>query len=250
MSTSVRRNRRSLGADIAAGNATPKAIILSVLLFFMTAFGAAPRARASSTVGSFEIDGNLVDDSGPGEPIDWLSTPFPAALTTFTDTTGSNDDIFGLGSKENDQTTWQCVTGNAPAKDDVVNEIAITQSSTPVAGEVAFRFVGQQQFVYANWSRLSNNGDAHIDYEFNQLNPAINPASPGCSQMPKRTAGDFLVSFDTDLTHNAISVSAFTWNGTTFVQLPIRRQGVLWDSAVNLPEPDRSTVVLLLFQSP
>src|SRR5207249_2149189 len=84
MSTSVRRNRRSLGADIAAGNATPKAIILSVLLFFMTAFGAAPRACASSTVGSFEIDGNLVDDSGPGEPIDWLSTPFPAALTTFT----------------------------------------------------------------------------------------------------------------------------------------------------------------------
>ncbi len=233
MSTSVRRNRRSLGADIAAGNATPKAIILSVLLFFMTAFGAAPRARASSTVGSFEIDGNLVDDSGPGEPIDWLSTPFPAALTTFTDTTGSNDDIFGLGSKENDQTTWQCVTGNAPAKDDVVNEISIPQSSTPVAGEVAFRFVGQQQFVYANWSRLSNNGDAHIDYEFNQLNPAINPASPGCSQMPKRTAGDFLVSFDTDLTHNAISVSAFTWNGTTFVQLPIGSQGVLWDAAVN-----------------
>ena len=233
MSTSVRRNRRSLGADIAAGNATPKAIILSVLLFFMTAFSAAPRARASSTVGSFEIDGNLVDDSGPGEPIDWLSTPFPAALTTFTDTTGSNDDIFGLGSKENDQTTWQCVTGNAPAKDDVVNEISIPQSSTPVAGEVAFRFVGQQQFLYANWSRLSNNGDAHIDYEFNQLNPAINPASPGCSQMPKRTAGDFLVSFDTDLTHNAISVSAFTWNGTTFVQLPIGNQGVLWDAAVN-----------------
>jgi hypothetical protein len=216
---------------MAAGKAMPKALTLGVLLLFMTAFGAARGARA--TVGSFEIDGNLVDDSGPGEPIDWLSSPFPAALTTLTDTTGQGDDIFGLGSKENDQSTWHCVTGSAPDKNDVVNEISIPQSSTPVAGEVAFRFVGQQQFLYANWSRLSNNGDAHIDYEFNQLDPATNPASPGCSQLPKRTPGDFLISFDTDLQHNAIGVTAFSWNGTTFVQLPTGSQGVLWDAAVN-----------------
>src|SRR5919198_1326159 len=190
MRTSVRRKRRSVGADMAAGKAMPKALTLGVLLLFMTAFGAARGARA--TVGSFEIDGNLVDDSGPGEPIDWLSSPFPAALTTLTDTTGQGDDIFGLGSKENDQSTWHCVTGSAPDKNDVVNEISIPQSSTPVAGEVAFRFVAQQQFLYANWSRLSNNGDAHIDYEFNQLDPSTNPASASCPQLPLRRPGDFL----------------------------------------------------------
>ena len=36
-----------------------------------------------------------------------------------------------------------------------------------------------KQFLYANWSRLSNNGDAHIDYEFNQLDPSTNPVA-GC----------------------------------------------------------------------
>src|SRR6266446_3338453 len=43
-----------------------------------------------NTVGSFEIDGNLTVDHlvPPSEPIDWDSSPFPAALTTFTDGRG------------------------------------------------------------------------------------------------------------------------------------------------------------------
>src|SRR5260370_321906 len=63
---------------------------------------------AGNTVGSFEIDGDLTVDHlvPPSEPIDWDSSPFPAALTTFTDGTGPTDDIFGQGSKENDQSTW------------------------------------------------------------------------------------------------------------------------------------------------
>jgi len=54
---------------------------------------------AGDTVGSFEIDGNLILDHSvpPTEPVDWDSSPFPAALTTFTDGTGPTDDIFGLG---------------------------------------------------------------------------------------------------------------------------------------------------------
>src|SRR5262245_48182434 len=67
---------------------------------------------AGNTVGSFEIDGNLTVDhpSPPVEPIDWDSSPFPAALTTFSDETGPTDDIFGQGSKEDTQSTWSCVT--------------------------------------------------------------------------------------------------------------------------------------------
>src|SRR5207249_6108961 len=84
---------------------------------------------ASTTVGSFEMEGNLVDDSGLGEPIDWLSSPLPVAVTAFTDTTGSSDGIFVQGSKENDQSTWTCVTSRAPAKEDVVSEISISQST-------------------------------------------------------------------------------------------------------------------------
>jgi hypothetical protein len=195
-------------------------------------------ALAGNMVGSFEIDGNLVVNHlvPPAEPIDWDSSPFPAALTTFTDGTGSTDDIFGLGSKESDQSTWICTTGSAPPKDDVVSEISIN-GAPPIAGEIAFRFFPvsgvQKQFLYANWSRLSNNGDAHIDHEFNQADPSISPASSNCSQLPRRTAGDFLVSFDTQNGGATIAVSAFTWNGSTFVPLSVGSQGVMWDAAVN-----------------
>src|SRR3989454_2854338 len=208
---------------------TPRLFLLitTFLILFLIGTRIANRTTfAGNTVGSFEIDGTLPVDHlvPPSEPIDWGSTPFPAALTTFTDSTGPSDDIFGLGSKENDQNSWVCTTGSAPPKDDVVNEISIN-GAPPIAGEIAFRFfpVGgvQKQFLYANWSRLSNNGDAHIDYEFNRADPSANPASPRCSQLPLRTPGDFLISFDTQNGGAIIGVSAFTWNGTTFVPLSV-----------------------------
>src|SRR5438034_8021685 len=96
-----------------------------LLLFLIGALLANRTALAGSTVGSFEIDGNLIVDHSvsPTEPIDWDSSPFPAALTTFIDRTEPSDDIFGQGSKENDQSTWVCTAGSAPPKDDLVNEI-------------------------------------------------------------------------------------------------------------------------------
>ncbi|PYR83889.1 MAG: hypothetical protein DMG19_17985, partial [Acidobacteria bacterium] len=181
---------------------------------------------AGNTAGSFEIDGNLTVDHPvpPAEPIDWFSNPFPAALTTFTDGTGPTDDGFAQGSKENDQSTWVCTTGSAPAKDEV-------------AGEIGFRFFPvngvQKQFLYADWTRLSNNGDAHIDYEFNQADPSKNPANPNCPNLPIRTPGDFVISFDTQNGGAIINVTAFTWNGSTFVPLSLGTQGILWDGAVN-----------------
>src|SRR5437879_7952853 len=188
----------------AVGITTPRLLftITTFLLLLLIGTRVANRTTfAGNTVGSFEIDGNLTVDHlvPPSEPIDWDSSPFPAALTTFTDRTGPTDDIFGQGSKENDQSSWVCTTGSAPPKDDVVNEISVN-GAAPIAGEIAFRFFpvsgAQKQFLYANWSRLSNNGDAHIDYEFNQADPSTNPV-PGCPQLPVRTRGDFLIAFDT-----------------------------------------------------
>src|SRR6266705_437987 len=220
---------------------TPRLLLLITTFLFLLLVGTRVANRttfAGNTVGSFEIDGNLTVDHlvPPSEPIDWDSSPFPAALTTFTDGTGPTDDIFGKGSKENDQSTWICTAGSAPPKDDLVNEISIN-GAPPVTGNIAVRFFPvsgvQKQFLYANWSRLSNNGDAHIDYEFNQADPATNPASPSCPQLPLRTPGDFLVSFDTQSGGAIINASAFTWNGTTFVPLSVGSQGTLWDAALN-----------------
>src|SRR5438876_5232548 len=221
-------------------SATPRTVLIvtaSLLLLLSGTLIANYTTFAGNTVGSFEIDGNLTVDhlAPPTEPIDWDSSPFPAALTTFTDGTGPTDDIFGLGSKENDQSSWVCTTGSAPPKDAIVNEISIN-GAPPVAGEIAFRFFPvsgvQKQFLYADWSRLSNNGDAHIDYEFNQADPSTNPV-PSCPQLPLRTPGDFVISFDTQFGGAIINVSAFTWNGTTFAPLSLGSQGTLWDAAVN-----------------
>ncbi len=223
----------------AGGDAAPRSALMlarSLLLLLVVALITAV-TFASSTVGSFEIDGNLNVDHlvPPLEPIDWQSSPFPAALTTFTDASGF-DDIFGLGSKENDQNTWVCTTGNAPPKDDLVSEISIN-GARPIAGEIAFRFFPvngvQKQFLYANWSRLSNSGDAHIDYEFNQADPSTSPASSACPQLARRTPGDFIVSFDTNNGGATITVTAFTWNGVGFVPLSLGSQGSVWDGAVN-----------------
>src|SRR2546427_8918933 len=183
---------------------TPRMFLIittSLLLLLIGTLVANRATLAGNTVGSFEIDGNLIVDHlvPPAEPIDWDSSPCPAALTTFTDGTGSTDNIFGLGTKENDQSTWVCTTGGAPPKDDLVNEISLN-GAPPIAGQIALRFFPvsgvQKQFLYANWSRLSNNGDAHIDYEFNQADPSTSPI-PGCPQLPVRTRGDFLIAFDT-----------------------------------------------------
>src|SRR6267154_4170701 len=222
-------------------SAAPRTLLIITTFLLLLLIGtliANRTTRAGITVGSFEIDGNLIVDHlvPPTEPIDWDSSPFPAALTTFTDGTGPTDDIFGQGSKENDQSTWVCTAGSAPPKDDLVNEISIN-GAPPVTGNIAVRFFPvsgvQKQFLYANWSRLSNNGDAHIDYEFNQADPPTNPASPRCAPLPRRTPGEFLVSFDTQSGGAIINVSAFTWNGTTFVPLSVGSQATLWDAAVN-----------------
>jgi len=224
----------------AVASTAPRVLLIITAFLLLLLIGTQVANRAASagnTVGSFEIDGNLIVNHlvPPAEPIDWDSSAFPAALTTFTDGTGQTDDIFGQGSKENDQSTWVCTAGSAPPKDDVVNEISIN-GAPPLAGEIAFRFFPvsgvQKQFLYANWSRLSNNGDAHIDYEFNQADPSTNPV-PSCPQMPVRTRGDFLISFDTVNGGASITVSAFTWNGTTFAPLSVGSQGTLWDAAVN-----------------
>jgi len=188
-----------------------------------------PATFAGSSVGSFEIDGNLVDDP-PGEPIDWSTDPagtipHPALpnRVDFIDASGQGDDSFGLGSKELEPGAWQCITGSAPGKDDIVK------------GAVALRAIGQKRFMYVNFFRAGVNGDAHMDYEFNQ---SAEP-NPACPQLPRRTAGDVLIAFDTENGGKTIFVRAFKWVGDdkvgNFAELSLGSQGVLWDAAVNIP---------------
>jgi hypothetical protein len=195
---------------------------LLVLALIVLAFVASASVLAGNTVGAFEIDGNRADDSGPGDLIlDWDSPP--PGITTFTDGSGQSDDSFGQGSKEVEPGAWSCVDGGVPGKDDVVN------------GDVAFRTLQGKQYLFVDFQRASASGDAHIDYEFNQSSEP----NPVCPALPKRTAGDIVVTFDTEQGGKIINVRAFRWQGDavsgTFDELALGSRGTVWDGAVNIP---------------
>jgi hypothetical protein len=127
-------------------------IVMSAVLAAVVAGGS---AIAATSIGSFEIDGNRADDSGAGDVIlDWDSPP--PGVTTFTDATGQADDAFGQGSKELEPGGWTCTSASAPGKDDIVG------------GDVAVRVLGGKQYLFVSFRRAATNGDAHMDYEFNQ----------------------------------------------------------------------------------
>jgi hypothetical protein len=183
----------------------------------------------SGSVGSFEIDGNLVDNPA-GEPIDWSldpagNIPNPALVnrTDFLDGSGQGDGIFGLGTKELEPGAWTCVTGSAPPKGDILK------------GSIAIRGIGQKRFMYVDFFRNATGGDVHMDYEFNQSTVP----NPACPELPQRTQGDVVITFDTETGGKTIQVRAFTWVGDaksgTFNQLSLGSQGTLWDAAVNIP---------------
>src|SRR5437879_13862332 len=104
---------------VVASTAPRILLIISVALL-MLLIGTRTANRvvfAGSTVGSFEIDGNLIVDHSvpPAEPIDWDSTLFPAAITTLTDGTGPADAAYRQGRKQKDQSTSSCTDATAPA---------------------------------------------------------------------------------------------------------------------------------------
>ena len=216
MRTTIGSRARHLAAARRASLMVP----LVGLVLLVAASG--PQVFAAGTLGSFEVDGNTADVPAGG-PIDWETSPFPAALTPFTDGTGQSDDSFGLGSKELQPGAWRCVKGGVPGKDDIR------------ASALAFRSINDKQFLYVNYTRAGVNGDAHIDYEFNQSRVP----NASCPDLPQRTNGDFVITFDTENGGKIIIVRAFRWVGDatsgTFQEVPLGGQGDIWDGAVNIP---------------
>src|SRR2546426_10971824 len=114
--------------------------VLMIALALLIAFSPVVFTQTGS-VGSFEIDGNVVD-SPSGEPIDWSldaagNIPNPALVNRidFRDGSGQGDDIFGQGTKELQPGSWKCLTGSTPPKGDILK------------GSIAIRAIGQKRFM-------------------------------------------------------------------------------------------------------
>ncbi|MGH3053193.1 MAG: hypothetical protein ACRDM8_09600, partial [Gaiellaceae bacterium] len=139
---------------------------------------AASHPEASLPGSNFEIDTNAnlkVDDPAPS--IDWASV----AETRKADApSGSGDDSFGQGTKE-DTAVPSVVSGSIPPnKSDLLNF------------GVYLETVGSNKFLNLFWHRVQEpSGTTNMDFEFNQSSTL---SANGVT--PVRTAGDLLIQYD------------------------------------------------------
>ena len=143
----------------------------------LTTAAAADLSRISST---FNVDPLSSDTTSCGASSD---------PTTFTTSVKNGDDINGISFGP----------GNVPNKNDLGNVYAVSHA-TAARPEI---FFGAE--------RLSDNGDSHIDFEFQQT---IIGVTPGCSGnfSGHRTEGDLLVAVDFTGGGGTASNSLYQWH--------------------------------------
>jgi hypothetical protein len=127
-------------------------------------------------------DGNLVVD-GAGQT-DWPNAPgFVRGLDL---PSGSGDDAFGQGTKEDD-TAVTIVNGSIPPnKNDLIRFYS------------GFETIGSSSFLYLAWIRAVNIGAANIDFELNQASQPSFALPAGANSVKvtlNRTVGDLLISY-------------------------------------------------------
>ena len=125
-------------------------------------------------------DGNLLASPTTFGSTDWQNV---SGLNVGIDNpSGSTDNAFGQGTKEDDANVTT-VTGSIPP-----------QKSNLTRFYEASQFANGSNFLYLAWERTNNLGSANMDFEINQATtPGL--GNPGPHTI-NRTAGDLLVTFD------------------------------------------------------
>src|SRR6266545_1965231 len=152
--------------------ATTSALAAVLLLIVASASG---NLAGSTFEGS---DGNLVVNTAGN--MDWANV---AGLSAGVDTpSGTSDNSFGQGTKEDDANVTVVSGSIPPQKSDLTR---FYEASESISG---------QTFLYLAWERTNVLGSANMDFEINQ---AVTPGlgSPGPHTI-LRTPGDLLVTYD------------------------------------------------------
>jgi archaellum component FlaG (FlaF/FlaG flagellin family) len=187
-------------------------------------------SSAASTIGEFEIDGNLTD-SAPGVPYDWDTLPGAVVFKDPDANSGcpaGDDDIFGGSSVEEEPGEWIFDCGSVPQKDDFLE-----------AG-IGTRKIAGDTWLYLYFIRKFDGGSAVLNYEFNRSNDTFdNDGDPATPEVPVRTPGDLLFNLEVANGGSQTTVEVFEWDGNeetgNWVQIvsgtPV--QGTDWDVATN-----------------
>jgi hypothetical protein len=136
-------------------------------------------AHANLPGSTFEgNDGNLVVNTTGNH--DWVNAPNRVRGDDLA--SGTSDNSFGQGTKEDDPNVT-VVTGSIPP-----------QKSDLTRFYVANEFANNNNFLYLAWERSNVLGSANMDFEINKLaQPNLTTTGP---KSLNRSAGDLLVTFD------------------------------------------------------
>src|SRR6266540_68757 len=152
----------------------------SVLFALALVLGMLPLSALANLAGStFESnDGNLIVNTGGNT--DWANAPNRVVGIDLPSGTGDNS--FGQGTKEDDPNVT-VVSGSIPP-----------QKSDLTRFYVGSEFVTGSNFLYLAWERSNVLGSANMDFELNQkTQPNLTTTGP---KLLNRTAGDLLITFD------------------------------------------------------
>jgi hypothetical protein len=155
------------------------AVVASALVVLAVVFVAGSSANLVGS--SFEgNDGNLIVNT-PGNT-DWANAP--SLVTGIDQPSGTSDNAFGQGTKE-DNPNVTIVTGSIPPNKNDLTRFYISSE-----------FSGGSNFLYLGWERAVNIGNANLDLEINQHATAGFTGTSTGSLALNRTAGDLLVTYD------------------------------------------------------
>jgi hypothetical protein len=192
--------------------------LAAVVLFVIGAVAALPGSN-------FEIDTNanlVVNDPSPS--IDWLAgstgSGFRSGVTVKPDkASGSGDDSFGQGTKE-DTAVPSVVDGSIPPnKSDLLNFGVYLETTASGA-----------RFLNVFWHRVQEpSGTTNMDFEFNQSS-----TTSSNNVTPVRTAGDLLIQYD--LSQGGTNPQLFLSRWLTSGALPCEASNAkpCWGARVNL----------------
>ncbi|TDE49288.1 gliding motility-associated C-terminal domain-containing protein [Flavobacterium sp. GT3P67] len=178
-------------------------------------------APVNSPSGGFNVDGTLIANSATGDWTDGTGTGgfilnnSGGALNTGTSYhlydlyNASADNIFGGGDKVGDNpNSWTSTSGTANDKTDMNN--ALIHLTTDSNGNVWVIFAAD---------RLSNNGNAYVDFEFLQT-PMTKTTTGFATSAPAstggRTLGDFLLTVYFESGIAKFDIQRWELNGSTW----------------------------------
>src|SRR3954471_9934185 len=184
--------RTAMTSQITIARAFFAALLAACALFAISAVAAS--AAITVPPSTFEGgDGDLVVNHAG---TDW-NTPAPNLAQATDNDGGPTPSAFVTGSKEQDPGNFDLGVASAPSKSDILH--------AAYANDV----IGNDLYFYGAFDRLDGSGNANVSFELNRVGGTFNN---GNDQVPIRSEGDLLITFDGN-NSGGVRVGMCIWHG-------------------------------------